>query len=69
MTFFVAVLGGLVGGWLYERWHLQGVGPTVVRPSSTIEITNVEGPADVWVIPFDVRTATVMSSWRGIPDA
>lgn len=61
MTYFLVggacFLGGLVSGWKLR--------PTIVV-SPRMEIHDARG---VWAIPYDVKTATIMSGWSEIPRA
>lgn len=60
MTFFLCGLAFFTGG--FAGWKLK---PTVyVNPE--LRIHEAHG---VWAIPYDVKTATIMSGWEKIPDA
>ena len=60
MTFFLCGLAFFTGG--FAGWKLK---PTVyVQPS--LQIYDTKG---VWAIPYDVKTATIMSGWSEIPRA
>lgn len=63
MTFFLCGLAFFGGG--LAGWKLK---PTVYvqQAPTTLHIHEAHG---VWAIPYDVKTATIMSGWEKIPDA
>ena len=62
------LLGGVLGGWLHGEIRFRQARAKMLGDIVTEFHVKREDPG-MMLIPWDVKTATITSGWRKMPDA